>query len=77
MLGRVLNNLDRIYYSIKADFQMEPYLGTLHQGPLRTTWHDLDWASTGCTLVWAAMDQIECPMKIGGVNNVPQCNVWW
>ena len=30
------SNLDRIYYSIKADFQMEPYLGTLHQGSLRT-----------------------------------------
>ena len=35
-------NLNRIDYSIKADFQMEPYLGTLHQGPLRTNlalWH--------------------------------------
>ena len=31
------SNLDRIYCSIKADFQMEPYLGMLHQGPLRTT----------------------------------------
>ena len=31
------SNLDRIYHSIKADFQMEPYLATLHQAPLRTT----------------------------------------
>ena len=30
-----------------------------------------------CTLVWAAMDQIECPMKIGGVKSVPQCSTWW
>ena len=33
------SNLDHLYYSIsiKADFQMEPYMDTLHQGPLRTT----------------------------------------
>ena len=37
MTPKADSNLDRIYYSIKNDFQMEPYLGTLHQGPLRTT----------------------------------------
>ena len=31
------SNVDCVYYSIKADFQMEPYMGTLHQGPLCTT----------------------------------------
>ena len=31
------NNLDRVYYSFKTDFRMEPYLTQLHRGPLRTT----------------------------------------
>ena len=31
------NNLDRVYYSFKTDFRMEPYLTQLHLGPLRTT----------------------------------------
>ena len=31
------DNLDRVYYSFKTDFRMEPYLTQLHRGPLRTT----------------------------------------
>ena len=31
------NNLDRVYYSFKTDFRMEPCLTQLHRGPLRTT----------------------------------------
>ena len=30
------NNLDRVYYSYKTDFRMEPYLTQRHRGPLRT-----------------------------------------
>ena len=58
-------NSDRVHYSIKADFQMEPYLGTLHhQGPLRTSLAPFrlgqHWLHT-----WAAIHQIECPMEVG------------
>ena len=31
------NDLDRVYYSFKTDFRMEPYLTQLHRGPLRIT----------------------------------------
>ena len=40
-------------------------------------WHVSDWASTGSTLIWAALDHIESRMKIGGVNIVPQRSIWW
>ena len=31
------NNLDRVYYSFKTTFEMEPYLSELHRGPQLTT----------------------------------------
>ena len=53
------SNLDGVYYSLKVDFDwMEPYLGTLHRGPLRTTLARFISGQRWLHINWAAVDQI-------------------
>ena len=74
------NNLDRVYYSFKTTFQMEPYLSELHRGPQRTTLCASGWASTGSILGSAALGLTEChtTADVGsGPKSLPQCIGAW